>query len=524
MARPRQSIDPAGRSRAATASGATGRCAVCVRNARGLVLLRICKDVLSIHQSMPGGMEHCARRAASRDEAVSDRLRVAIVGSGPAGFYAAEALLKRTGIVVDVDMFDRLPTPYGLVRGGVAPDHQKIKTVIRVFESTAARPTFRFLGNVRLGSDLQVEDLRRHYHQIVYATGNEADRRLGIPGDGIAGCTPATVFVGWYNGHPDYRQAKIDLSAQCVAVIGNGNVAIDAARILLRTPAELEKTDVAAHALEALRESRVREVFILGRRGPGQASFTPSELKELGKMEAVDPVITPDELEDGMGSETAGDAERHRNLEIFRSFAARPQRADAKKLHLRFLVSPTEVIAGPDGNVLSLAIERNRLEARPDGSFAARGTGEIEVLEVGMVLPAIGFAARPIPKVPYDEKALVIANEDGRVVDPATRAVIANEYVVGWARTGPQGLIGEHKRASAHVVEHMTADGAGLAARELPERDQIISLLHERGVRPVSFSDWKRLDEVEVARGAQRGAPRDKIVDVEAMLAILAQH
>lgn len=450
-------------------------------------------------------------------------MRVAIIGSGPAGFYAAEALLKRADAVVDVDMFDRLPTPYGLVRGGVAPDHQKIKTVIRVFASTAARPTFRFLGNVRLGRDLMVEELRRHYHQIVYATGNEADRRLGIPGEGMARCTPATVFVGWYNGHPDYRHAKIDLSVHRVAVVGNGNVAVDAARILLRTPAELEQTDIAAHALEALRNSQVREVFILGRRGPEQASFTPAELKELGKMQGADPVVAPGELAGCVGSESTGNAEKDKNLKILRSFAAQQPRAKAKKVHLRFLVSPTEVIADAAGNVAGLALEKNRLEARPDGTVAARGTGEIEVLEVGMVLPAIGYAAERIAGVPYDEKARVIANEDGRVVDRDSRAVIANEYVVGWARTGPQGLIGEHKRASAHVVGHMIADGAELATRSLPKRDAIVSLLRERGLQLVSFNDWKQLDDVEVVRGARRGAPRDKIVDVEAMLAILAQ-
>ena len=450
-------------------------------------------------------------------------MRVAIIGSGPAGFYAAEALLKRTDTVVDVDMFDRLPTPYGLVRGGVAPDHQKIKTVIRVFAGTAARPTFRFLGNVQLGRDLSVGDLRRHYHQIVYATGNEADRRLGIPGEGIARCTPATVFVGWYNGHPDYRNAHIDLSVSRVAVVGNGNVAVDVARMLLRTRAELEQTDVAAHALDTLCNSQVREVFLLGRRGPEQAAFSSAELKELGTLAAADPVIAPGELALCAQAESTGDAERDRNRKILRSFAARPPRAHAKKLHLRFLVSPSEIIADAAGNVTGLALEKNRLDARPDGTFAARGTGEIELLEVGMVLPAIGYAAERITGVPYDEKARIIANDDGRVVDPASRAVIANEYVVGWARSGPQGLIGEHKRASAQVVAHMIADGAGLAARALPERDALDTLLRARGVQLVSFKDWKQLDDVEVARGARRGAPRDKIVDVEAMLAVLAQ-
>lgn len=443
-------------------------------------------------------------------------MRVAIIGSGPAGFYAAEALLKRSDTPVEVDMFDRLPTPYGLVRGGVAPDHQKIKSVTRVFASTAARPTFRFLGNVQLGRDLTVEDLRRHYHQIVYATGNEADRRLGIPGEGIWRCTPATVFVGWYNGHPDYRHAKFDLSVRRVAVVGNGNVAVDVARILLRTRAELERTDIAAHALEALRHSQVREVFMLGRRGPAQAAFSPAEIRELGMLDAADPVVDPADLAGCPDPEPGG------NLEILHSFAARPPRPGAKKLHFRFLVSPTEVLADAAGGVAGLKLERNRLEARPDGTLAARGTGETEVLEVGMVLPAVGYAAERIEGVPYDEKARIIANEDGRVVDPLRRTVVPNEYVVGWARSGPQGLIGEHKRASANVVAHMVADGAGLDARALPRREAIDDLLRERGVRPVSFADWKQLDEVEVARGARRGAPRDKIVDVEAMLALLA--
>jgi ferredoxin--NADP+ reductase len=450
-------------------------------------------------------------------------MRVAIIGSGPAGFYAAEALLKRTDAPVDVDVFDRLPTPYGLVRGGVAPDHQKVKSVARVFAGTAARPTFRFLGNVQLGRDVTVDDLRRHYHQFVYATGNEADRRLGIPGEGIERCTPSAVFVGWYNGHPDYRGARIDLSVPRVAVVGNGNVALDVARILLRTPAELERTDIAAHALEALSRSRVREVFVLGRRGPEQAAFTAAELKELGAMEGADPIVDPAELAGCAPEGSAGAGERDANLKLLRDFAARTPRADARKLHLRFLVSPTEVVAGDTGGVAALKLERNRLEARPDGTLAARGTGQVELLEVGMVVPAVGFAADRIEGVPFDEKARIIANVDGRVVDPTTRAVVPGEYVVGWARSGPQGLIGEHKRASAQVVGLMVADGAGLDARPLPPRDAIDGLLRDRGVKLVSFRDWKQLDDVEVARGARRGAPRDKIVDVEAMLAVLAR-
>lgn len=448
-------------------------------------------------------------------------LRIAIVGSGPAGFYAAEALLKRTDTVVHVDMFERLPTPYGLVRGGVAPDHQSMKTVTRVYAKTAARPTFRFMGNVCLGVDVTVEELRRHYHQIVYATGNEDDRRLGIPGEGIMRCTPASVFVGWYNGHPDYSQAKIDLSVARVAVVGNGNVAMDVARILLRTPAELAKTDIAAHALQALRCSKVREVFVLGRRGPEQATFTAPELREFGEMDDVELVLDPNVLAGCAIPAADGTTQQERNLKVLKSFTERPPCAKEKKLHLRFMVSPTEVIGDAAGNVAGLRLERNRLDVRADGTVSARGSGEFETLEVGMVVPAIGFAAQRIAGVPYDDKAKIVANENGRVVDPQRRTIIPNEYVVGWARSGPQGLIGGHKGASARVVELMAADSRGLEARPLPDREAIVALLAERRRQTVSFEDWQQLDEVEMARGERRGAPRDKIVDVEAMLALL---
>lgn len=446
-------------------------------------------------------------------------MRIAIIGSGPAGFYAAEALLKRTDTVVHVDLFDRLPTPYGLVRGGVAPDHQNIKAVIRVFEKTASRPTFRFLGNVSLGRDVSVEELRQHYHQIVYAIGNEGDRRLGIPGEGALRSTPSSVFIGWYNGHPDYREAKFDLSISRVAVVGNGNVAVDVARILLSNPEELGRTDIATHALNALRHSRVREVFMLGRRGPGQASFTAAELKELGELKDVEVIVNPAEF--GEPAEAGSMAEK--NLAVLREFAARAPQGKPKKLHLRFLVSPVEILVSEGGAVYGIELEKNRLEDR-NGTLSARGTGEFETLEVGMVLSAVGFSASPIEGVPFDEKAHIIANRDGRVVDLKTGGVIPNEYAVGWARTGPQGLIGSHKPASNHVVEHMIADGAGLEARVLPEPDAILELLKGRGVQVVSFNDWKRLDEIEVQRGERRNSPRDKIVEVAAMLKILTQE
>ncbi|HNU82769.1 MAG TPA: FAD-dependent oxidoreductase [Thermoanaerobaculia bacterium] len=454
-------------------------------------------------------------------------LRVAVVGSGPAGFYAAETLLRSPETAAEVDLFDRLPTPYGLVRGGVAPDHQKIKSVTRIYERTAARPSFRFLGNVQLGRDLLVDDLRAHYHQIVYATGNEADRRLGIPGEGVTGSTPSAVFVGWYNGHPDFREARIRLDTERAVVVGNGNVAVDVTRILLRTPDELAATDLAGHALAALRESRVREVWMLGRRGPAQAAFTPQELKELGELTDVDIVVDPAalELDSASAAAVAESASRARNLELLREFAARPRRGAGRVLHLRFGVSPVEILVDDEERVRGLVVARNRLEARSDGSVAARPTGETETLEAGLVLAAIGYAGEPIPGVPFDPKARVIANVEGRVCDPETREIVPREYVVGWARTGPQGLIGSHKGGSAEVVERMLADWrtGQIPAAALPPRPAIDELLAGRGVQVVGFSDWKRLDDVEVARGARRGAPREKFSDLESMLALLGE-
>jgi ferredoxin/flavodoxin---NADP+ reductase len=455
-------------------------------------------------------------------------LRVAVVGSGPAGFYAAEALLRNAEVPVEVDVYDRLPTPFGLVRGGVAPDHPKIKSVVRVLERTAEQPAFRFLGNVTLGRDVSVDELRAHYHQIVYATGNEADRRLGIPGEGIHGSTPAAVFVGWYNGHPDYRQARIRLDGERAAVIGNGNVAIDSARILLRSPSELATTDMAAYAREALAASRVREVWLLGRRGPAQAAFTPQELRELAELVDTDLCVDPGDLELDPASEAevAASPQRQKNLAILREAAARGPAGKGRSLRLRFCVSPTEILADESGSVRALILERNRLEAQPGGSVEARPTGGTETLEVSLALSAIGFASDRIPGVPFDDRARVVANVDGRVVDWETGGVVPNEYVVGWARTGPRGLIGSHRTGSAEIVARMLADWriAEGASRELPPREAIDALLAARGVPVVRFSDWKRLDEVEVARGALRGAPREKIVDVKEMLDLLGER
>ena len=310
----------------------------------------------------------------------SHPLRVAVIGSGPAGFYAVEHLFKQTNFVVDVDMFDRLPTPYGLVRYGVAPDHLKIKTVTRAYDAIAANPRFRFFGNVEFGQHVTLADLEQHYHQVLFATGAQTDKRMGIPGEDLPGSHPATEFVAWYNGHPDYRECRFDLSVERAAVIGVGNVAIDVARILARTPEELAKTDIADYALDALRRSRIKEVFLLGRRGPAQAAFTNPELKEIGEMADADVSARPEEVElDPLSLaqfEASDDRMLTKKVEILQGYALRQPAGRPRRLHVRFLVSPVEIRGDADGRVVGMRLVRNTLVASEHGGIAARPTDE----------------------------------------------------------------------------------------------------------------------------------------------------
>jgi ferredoxin--NADP+ reductase len=302
-------------------------------------------------------------------------LRVAIVGAGPTGFYAADQLLRQEGLRVEVDMFDRLPTPFGLVRGGVAPDHQKIKAVTAAFDKVAALPGFRFFGGVELGKHLSVDDLRRHYHQVFYATGAQTDRRMGIPGEDLQGSHPATEFVAWYNGHPDFRDCQFDLTQERAAVVGVGNVAVDVARILCRSPEELAKTDIADYALEALRHSRIREVYLLGRRGPAQAAFTNPEIKELGELADADIVTLPEEVAldelSRVSLERSQDRASTKKVEILQSYARHPLRGKSRRLTVRFLVSPVEIVGSAAGEVMALRLAKNRLYATPGGTVQA---------------------------------------------------------------------------------------------------------------------------------------------------------
>lgn len=450
-------------------------------------------------------------------------LRVAIVGSGPAGFYAAEAVAKAS-VTAFVDMFERLPSPFGLVRGGVAPDHQKIKNVVRIYERRALSDRFRFLGNVTLGRDVQVEDLRRHYDAVLYAVGGERSRRIDVPGGDLPASHPATVFVGWYNGHPDYRDARFDLSVGRAAIVGNGNVAIDVARILSRTPDELRPTDIANHALAALSGSRIEEVLVLGRRGPLQASFTPRELDELGRLADADVIVDPRELsldeESLRDLETAPAAARN-NLARLRRFSEERARRRRRGLCFRFLVSPEEVLADEHGAVRALRVRHNELRRDAQGALRPRPTERVEEIAIGMVIWAIGYRGSPIPGVPFDDEKGTIENIAGRVT--ANGRVRPGEYVVGWAGTGAQGLIGSHKAASAAIVKKLFMDleDGMLPVRPLPAPDAIDRLLEGRGVRVVCYSDWKRIDAVEKERGRRQGAPRCKLTSVAEMLATL---
>jgi len=457
-------------------------------------------------------------------------LRVAVVGAGPAGFYVAEHLLRRADLVVDIDMFDRLPTPYGLVRAGVAPDHQKIKAVTVAFDKVAAHPRFRFFGGVELGKDLSVADLRAHYHQIVYTTGAQTDRRMGIPGEDLPGSHPATEFVAWYNGHPDYRDCQFDLTQERVAVVGVGNVAVDVARILCRTPEELAKTDIADYALEALRHSRVREVYLLGRRGAAQAAFTNPEIKELGELEAADIVVRPEEVElDPLSRDAldkSGDRASAKKVEILQSYARRPPGGKPRRLLVRFRVSPVAVLDNDAGAVGGIRLVRNRLVASASGAIQAQPTEDVEDLPAGLVFRSVGYRGVPLPGVPFDDKWGVVLNEKGGVLDPDTKQPLPGEYTAGWIKRGPSGVIGTNKPDAAETVAGMLEDAAAGQTLEPPQPDPVAAerLVRQRQPSYISYADWLRLNELEVARGRAQGRPRVKFTRLDEMLAALGNR
>src|SRR4051794_2752489 len=431
--------------------------------------------------------------------------RAAVIGAGPAGFYTADQLLKAD---FEVDPYDVLPTPFGLVRARGAPDHPKIKSGTRVYEKTAENPGFRFFGGVEIGDDVSREELLERYHAVVYAVGTAADNKLGIPGEDRPGSHAATAFVAWYNGHPDFADHSFDLNASRAVVIGNGNVAIDVARMLVLDPDELAVTDTADHAIDDLTHGQVHEVVLLGRRGPAQAAFTTPELRELGELQRADVIVDPDELELDPASEASLETNptARRNVEVLRDYAARDPRGHERRLELRFLRSPVEIVGdGDDAPVSALRVVRNRL----DENLRAVPTGEEETIACGLVLRSIGYRGLPLAGVPFDERRGLIRNEGGRVTSEDGEP-LRGEYAVGWIKRGPSGVIGTNKKDAHDTV-----------AKILEDRDA--GRLNEPVAEPepppgaVTWEGWRAIDAHETERGEPHGRPRVKLVRVPQM-------
>src|SRR5436190_23670237 len=418
-------------------------------------------------------------------------LKVAVVGSGPAGFYAADALL---GAGAEVDLLERLPTPWGLVRLGVAPDHPELKTASRLFEKTAAKEGFRFFGNVEVGREVTHDELASLYDAVVYTVGAQTDRRLGIPGEDLPGSWAATEFVAWYNGHPDYQHLEFDLSSDRAVVIGNGNVAIDVARILARTEDELAPTDITDQSTACLVAARIHEIVMLGRRGPAQAAFTPPELKELGELGGADVIVDPADLELDPASEAALEADRaraRRNVDILRDFAARAPDGKPKRPALRFLVSPVRILG--DDKVEAIEIVHNELVQGDDGAIRAVPTEQLEVIPCGLVLRSVGYRGVALPGVPFDERRGVIPNDEGRVVGGP------RVYTAGWIKRGPSGVIGTNKKDAAETCGRLLADAtAGLLESDGGDLEE---LLRERGIDFVEYAGRQAVEGHDRASG-----------------------
>jgi ferredoxin/flavodoxin---NADP+ reductase len=437
---------------------------------------------------------------------MSDRpLRAAVIGSGPAGFYAAGALLASDAPAVEVDMIERLPTPWGLVRLGVAPDHPNIKAVSRAFEKIAARPGFRFFGNVDVGSDVTHEELAERYDAVLYAVGAQTDRQLGIPGEDLPGSWPATAFVAWYNGHPDFQHLEFDLSHERAVVIGNGNVALDVARMLALTPEELAPTDTTDEAIEAINDAGVREILVVGRRGPVQAAWTPVEVGELGELAGADIVVDPAQLE--LDAAIAAELEAapptvKRNVDHLRDYAQRSPTGKPRAIRLRFLASPVAILG--DEKVEGIELVRNELV---DGRAVA--TDETETVPCGIVFRSVGYRGVELPGVPFDEDSGTIPNEGGRV-RPGL-------YVAGWIKRGPSGVIGTNKKDATESVELVLED-ARAGALPAASGEDLEDLLRERGVDHIMYAGWEAIDETERAAGEPSGRPRVKLCTWDELL------
>lgn len=450
-------------------------------------------------------------------------LRVAIVGSGPSAFYAAENLFHSDKNIL-VNMFEKLPTPFGLVRYGVAPDHPKIKNVIKVYEKTAERPNFYFFGNVNIGVDLTIHQLRKFHDAVIFAYGAESDRRLGIEGEDLIGSHTATEFVAWYNGHPNYQNRKFDLSGEVAVIIGQGNVAMDVARILSKTIEELKNTDITQKALDVLSTSKIKEVYVIGRRGPAQASFTPVEIREFGELADCCPVIDPAELELSYPSqielEDPQNAPKKKNYEILQELQriGEEETQKKKKIFIKFRRSPVAMYGDANGKLTKVYLEKNRLVGEA-GKQKSQGTGEKEEIRTNLLFRSIGYRGVPITGLAFDDRAGVIPNMEGRVSD--SEHIYTGLYTCGWIKRGPSGIIGTNKPDADQTVQHIFEDITILNPCKNPSNEMLIDLLKELDIRFVTFADWKKIDAAEIERGTKVGKPREKFLTVEEMLDVL---
>jgi ferredoxin--NADP+ reductase len=442
-----------------------------------------------------------------------------VVGSGPAGFYAAGHLLASEDPVVEVDMIERLPTPWGLVRLGVAPDHPNIKAVSRAFEKIAARPGFRFFGNVDVGADVSHDELASIYDAVVYAVGAQTDRRLGIPGEDLPGSWAATEFVAWYNGHPDFQELSFDLSSERAVVIGNGNVALDVARMLALTPEELTGTDTTDAAIEAINAAGIREIVVLGRRGPVQAAWTPVEVGELGELAGADVLVDPAQLE--LDEASAAELEAapptvKRNVQHLRDYAAREPSGKPRAIRLRFCASPVAILG--DGRVEAIELVHNELVADDRGRVRAVATNEREIVPCGVVFRSVGYHGVELPGVPFDVGAGTIPNEGGRVLD-GTGGPAPGLYCAGWIKRGPSGVIGTNKKDATETVELLLEDARAGLLPATNHSTTLESLLAERGVEAVVYAGWEAIDAAERSAGEPLGRPRIKLCSWDDLLA-----
>jgi ferredoxin--NADP+ reductase len=446
----------------------------------------------------------------------------AVVGSGPSGFYAVEALLSAFPDVT-IDMFERLPTPYGLVRSGVAPDHPKLKQVTLVFDKIMRSERFNFFGNVSIGQDMPVTALREAYDVVVLAYGASADRKMGISGEDLANSHSATEFVGWYNGHPDFRDRVFDLSQEVAVVVGHGNVAADVSRILMQPADELRRTDIAAHALEVLAESRVREVHLVGRRGPAQAKFTTRELRGLGLIPGCVAAAYGDAIVVGSACETEladpSNLNALQNVEFFRGLCGRRLDRQARRLIFHFCLKPKRLEG--DGRVENFIFRRTTLNGRPFEQSAV-ATGELSSIKCGLVFGSIGYRGQPVEDVPFDARRGIVPNRKGRV----ERDGIAVEglYVTGWLKRGPTGIIGTNRADSIETVEQIRYDLAKSELKSRQGREGLVASLARKRISVVELQDWLQIDSAERARGLESGKPREKFTRIAEMLDTVSLH